>query len=126
MAMRALRPASIVAEIRRALRNGGSAEHAKGVQQFFKEEIKSHGWYTADLRKLAVSYRREILSQHGAAFLLSVADKLFSGDVLEEKVFAVFLLEKQIDDFGDRESDYLNDGWIGLLPGPTTMPWCTT
>jgi len=91
-----------------------------------KKKSKSHGWYTADLRKLAVSYRREILSQHGAAFLLSVADKLFSGDVLEEKVFAVFLLEKQIDDFGDRESDYLNDGWIGLLPGPTTMPWCTT
>ncbi len=66
------------------------------------------------------------LNMLGAAFLLSVADKLFSGDVLEEKVFAVFLLEKQIDDFGDRESDYLNDGWIGLLPGPTTMPWCTT
>ncbi len=103
MAMRALRPASIAAEIRRALRDGGSAKHAKGVQWFFKEKIKSHGWYTADLRKLAVSSRREILSQRGAAFLLSVADKLFSGDVLEEKVFAVFLLEKQTQDFGDRE-----------------------
>ncbi len=103
MAMRALKSASIAAEIRRALRDGGSAKHAKGVQWFFKEEIKSHGWYMADLRKLAVNYRREILSQRGSALLLSVANKLFSGDVLEEKVFAVFLLEKQTEDFGDRE-----------------------
>jgi 3-methyladenine DNA glycosylase AlkD len=32
-----------------------------------------------------------------------VADKLFSGRNLEEKVFAVFLLEKQTDNFGDDE-----------------------
>jgi 3-methyladenine DNA glycosylase AlkD len=34
---------------------------------------------------------------------LHVADKLFTGDVLEEKVFAVFLLEKMTGDFDDRE-----------------------
>ena len=45
------RPAAVAAQIRNALRDSGSAEHAAGVQWFFKEEIKSHGWYTADLRR---------------------------------------------------------------------------
>jgi len=46
-----LTPASIAAQIRRVLKDGGSASHAEGVQWFFKEEIKSRGWYTADLAK---------------------------------------------------------------------------
>ncbi len=41
-------PAEIAVQIRLALKGGGSAEHASGVQWFFKDEIKSHGWYTAD------------------------------------------------------------------------------
>jgi hypothetical protein len=61
----------------------------------FKEEIKSHGWYTAALRREAVRLRRMILKEFAIEFLLQVADKLFSGHVLEEKVFAVFLLERQ-------------------------------
>jgi len=35
--------AEVAAQVRRALKDGGSAEHAAGVQWFFKEEIKSHG-----------------------------------------------------------------------------------
>jgi hypothetical protein len=37
-------PSAIAAQIRSALRDGGSAEHAAGVQWFFKDEIKSHGF----------------------------------------------------------------------------------
>ncbi len=96
-------PAPIAAQIRRALRDGGSTEHAKGVQWFFKHEIKSHGWYTADLRRAAVRFRRELRKEHGLDFLVEVADHLFSGSVLEEKVFAVFLLEKLDAEFGDDE-----------------------
>jgi len=51
MTSRETSPAEIAAQIRQALKRGGSAEHAAGVQWFFKEEIKSHGWYTADLRR---------------------------------------------------------------------------
>jgi 3-methyladenine DNA glycosylase AlkD len=91
------------AQIRRALRDGGSAEHAAGVQWFFKEEIKSHGWYTADLRRAARGFRREIRKEFGFEFLVQVADRLFSGTVLEEKIAAVFLLEKLDAEFGDRE-----------------------
>jgi 3-methyladenine DNA glycosylase AlkD len=94
---------AVAAQIRKALRDGGSAEHASGVQWFFKEEIKSHGWYTGDLRRAVRRLRREILKDHDFAFLVSVADKLFSGWVLEEKVAAVFLLEKMEAQFGDRE-----------------------
>ena len=89
--------------IRRMLKDGGSPEHATGVQWFFKEEIKSHGWYTAALRKAAVQFRRSIARERGMEFVVQVADKLFYGRNLEEKVFAVFLLEKQTKSFGDGE-----------------------
>lgn len=96
-------PRRIAAQIRRLLKDGGSAEHAKGVQWFFKEEIKSHGWYTASLRKAAVASRREIQKELGLDFLAKVADQLFRGSVLEEKVFAVFLLEKLTPELGTAE-----------------------
>jgi 3-methyladenine DNA glycosylase AlkD len=96
-------PARIAAEIRHLLRDEGSAQHAEGVQWFFKDEIKSHGWYTAQLRGVAVRFQRKIRKEFGLGFLLQVADQLFAGRVLEEKVFAVFLLEKLTEDFGDAE-----------------------
>jgi 3-methyladenine DNA glycosylase AlkD len=96
-------PAYIAAHIRLVLKDGGSAPHAEGVQWFFKEQIKSRGWYTAELRKVAARFRRTILHECGADFLLQVADKLFQGRVLEEKVFAVLLLEKLVDQSGDSE-----------------------
>jgi 3-methyladenine DNA glycosylase AlkD len=107
-------PADIAVEIRRALRDGGSAEHAAGVQWFFKEEIKSHGWYTADLRRAVRRCRREILREHDIAFLVGVADQLFSGSVLEEKVAAIFLLENLDAQFGDREFR-LFEAWLDRI-----------
>jgi 3-methyladenine DNA glycosylase AlkD len=104
-------PESIAAEIRHLLRNDGSAEHADGVQWFFKDEIKSHGWYTAGLRSVAVRFRRRIRKEFGLDFLLRVADKLFAGRVLEEKVFAVFLLEKMTEEFDDAEFR-LFESWL--------------
>lgn len=85
------------------LNSGGSAEHAKGVQWFFKEEIKSNGWRTAELRRAAVRMRRSADEQFGREFLLQVADLLFSGHVLEEKIFAVLMLEKLTPEFADAE-----------------------
>ena len=111
MSTRRCSPESIAAEIRHLLRNGGSAEHADGVQWFFKDEIKSHGWYTAKLRTVAVRFRRRIRKEFGLDFLLRVADKLFAGRVLEEKIFAVFLLEKMTDEFGDTEFR-LFESWL--------------
>jgi 3-methyladenine DNA glycosylase AlkD len=104
-------PESIAAEIRHLLRDGGSAEHADGVEWFFKDEIKSHGWYTAKLRTVAVRFRRRIRKEFGLDFLLQVADRLFAGRVLEEKVFAVFLLEKMTEEFGDAEFR-LFESWL--------------
>ena len=107
-------PAEIAAQIRRALRDGGSAEHAAGVQWFFKDQIESHGWYTADLRRAAVRSRRTVGKEHGLDFLIEVADDLFSGSVLEEKVAAVFLLEKLDAEFGDREFK-LFESWLDRI-----------
>ena len=96
-------PAKIAAQIRAVLKDGGSAEHAAGVQWFFKEEIKSHGWYTAALRRAIRRCRREILREHNFEFLTNVGDQLFAGPVLEEKVAAVFLLEALNAQCGNRE-----------------------
>src|SRR5215471_13390427 len=87
-------PIRVAAKIRKLLKDGGSTEHAQGVQWFFKEEIKSHGWYTAPLRQAAIRTRRELEIDFGLHFVVLVADKLFAGCNLEEKVFAVFLLKK--------------------------------
>src|ERR1700736_762845 len=96
-------PSRIADEIRSLLRNGGSPKHAAGVQWFFKDEIKSHGWYTADLRKSAVQLRRTLRKQFNLEFLVRVSDRLFVGEVLEEKIFAVFLLETVTREFDDTE-----------------------
>jgi 3-methyladenine DNA glycosylase AlkD len=103
MAKRKITPAYIAAHIRRVLKDGGSAPHAEGVQWFFKEEIISRGWYTAELRKVAVRVRRTIVREQDVGFLVKVADQLFRGRILEEKFFAVFLLEKIVVGFGDAE-----------------------
>jgi 3-methyladenine DNA glycosylase AlkD len=114
MPSRKTRPAEIAAQIRRALKDGGSAEHAAGVQWFFREEIKSHGWYTGDLRRAMRRCRRDILREHDFNFLVGVADKLFYGKVLEEKAAAVFLLEKMDVQFGDREFRMF-DSWLNRI-----------
>jgi 3-methyladenine DNA glycosylase AlkD len=114
MSKRALTPNQIADQIRRVLKDGGSAEHAEGVQWFFKDEIKSHGWYTAALRKAAGQFRRSLLPEYGIDLVVRVADKLFSSKVLEEKVIAVFLLEKQTQNFGDKEFQ-LFTSWIDRI-----------
>jgi 3-methyladenine DNA glycosylase AlkD len=103
--------AEVAAHIRRSLRDGGSPEHAAGVQWFFKNDVPSHGWYTAALRRAAVHFRRELRKDRGLDFLIEVADQLFSGSVLEEKAVAVFLLEKLDGEFGDKEFK-LFDAWL--------------
>jgi 3-methyladenine DNA glycosylase AlkD len=107
-------PAAVAAQVRRALNDGGSVEHAAGVQWFFKDEIKSRGWYTADLRRSAVRFRREVRKERGLDFLIEVADRLFSGSVLEEKIVAVFLLEKLDGEFGDAEFK-LFESWLDRI-----------
>ncbi|MFZ0139330.1 MAG: DNA alkylation repair protein, partial [Candidatus Sulfotelmatobacter sp.] len=107
-------PAAVATQLRRILKNGGSAEHAADVQWFFKDEIQSHGWYTADLRRAAVCFRREVRKEHGLDFLISIADQLFSGSVLEEKIAAVFLLEKLDGEFGDAEFK-LFETWLDRI-----------
>jgi len=123
-------PAYIAKHIRTVLKNGGSAPHTEEVQRFFKHEVKSRGWYTGELRKVAVRFRRTIVAEHDMEYLLQVADQLFRGDVLEEKVFAVLMLQGLVSDFGkpefklfeswlDRVSTWADhDGLVQYLIGP--------
>src|SRR4051794_32370740 len=104
-------PAYIAAHVRRVLLNGASAPHSEEVQRFFKEEVQSRGWYTHELRKVALRFRKAILADRDQDFLLAVADKLFRGHILEEKAFAVFLLQGMTKKFGDSEFK-LFESWL--------------
>ena len=122
--------AYIAAHIRRVLQDGASAPHTEEVQRFFKHEVKSRGWYTGELRKVAVRFRRRILAEYDLPYLLQVADHLFRGRVLEEKVFAVLMLQGVVSGFGksefkmfeswlDRVSTWADhDGLVQYLLGP--------
>lgn len=107
-------PISVAAEIRSLLEAHGCREHAHGVQWFFKEKIKSHGWRTAALRRLARQYSRSLHQQHGLDFVVRVADRLFSGRVLEEKVFGVLLLENLTARFDDTHFG-LFESWLDRI-----------
>jgi len=104
----------IAAEIRAVLKRVGSAEHAKGVQWFFKEDVQSHGRCTAELRAFARECRREILKGQGLEFLVRVADRLFAGKILEEKIAAVLLLEPLTDELDERDFT-LFESWIDRI-----------
>jgi 3-methyladenine DNA glycosylase AlkD len=104
-------PAYIADHVRRVIRDGASAPHAEEVQRFFKEEVASRGWYTGELRKVAHRFHRVLLNEHGLDYLVSVADQLFRGRVLEEKSIAVMLLEKSVGQFGPKQF-LLFDEWL--------------
>jgi 3-methyladenine DNA glycosylase AlkD len=104
----------IAAHIRRVLKDGGSAPHSAEVQWFFKEEVQSRGWYTDELRKLAARFRRALLAEHGLDYMIQVADQLFQGNMLEEKAVAVFLLQKSVPQFGNKEFR-LFESWLSRI-----------
>jgi 3-methyladenine DNA glycosylase AlkD len=107
-------PAYIAAFIRRVIKDGGSAPHSVEVQKFFKEEVASRGWRTDELRKVAVRFRRQMVADYGMDFAIQVCDKLFRGRVLEEKVFAVLMLQGQTDSFTAGEFK-LFESWLGRV-----------
>lgn len=114
MPTRKITPTHIADHIRRVLKDGGSAPHAEGVQHFFKEEIQSRGWYTGELRKVATRFRRAIVKERGLPFLVQVADRLFRGRILEEKIFAVLLVEKVVAQCADPEFRRF-ESWISRI-----------
>jgi 3-methyladenine DNA glycosylase AlkD len=101
---------SIVRTVVAHLEAHGSAEHAAGVQWFFKEAVRSHGWYTDDLRRYARALHGQLA--HDQALLVDVADRLFASAVLEEKALAVTMLEPSLGRFGDAEFRRF-ESWLG-------------
>jgi 3-methyladenine DNA glycosylase AlkD len=108
------KPAQVAGQIRRFLKAGGSPEHAAEVRWYLQKKIRSRGWYTADLRRAVREIRREILRRRDFPFLTEVADLLFSGAVLEEKIAAVFLLEALTAECGDREFQRF-ENWLDRI-----------
>jgi 3-methyladenine DNA glycosylase AlkD len=93
------KPVAYIADhLRHVLINGASAPHTAEVEWFFKHEIQSRGWRAPELRKLARRFSKVIRNEEGIDYLVQVADNLFHGDVLEEKVLGVLLLEPCTDE----------------------------
>lgn len=125
------KPAGYIADhLRHVLINAAATPHAEEVQRFFKEEIQSRGWRMKELRQLARRFSRVIRQQEGLDYLVAVADELFQGSVLEEKVLAVLLLQpcvaqctakhfKLFDQWLDRASSWADhDALVQYLIGP--------
>ena len=111
MAQRKTTVRSVADEIRRTLKAGRCRQRSASVRRFFKEEVQSHGWRTADLRREALRWRREILQQFDHPFLVQVADNLFAGQINEDKNAAVFLLENMTAKLGKEEFRLL-ESWL--------------
>ena len=107
-------PAYIAKHIRIVIKNGGSAPHTEEVQRFFKHEVQSRGWRTGELRKMAVRFRRTIIAENDVPFLLQVADQLFRGEILEEKILAVVMLQGIVGEFGKAEFK-LFESWLDRI-----------
>ncbi|MCX6549461.1 MAG: DNA alkylation repair protein [Acidobacteria bacterium] len=107
----ATRPSStaIVRRICRYLKAHGSAEHAAGVQWFFKEEVRSHGWYTAELRRYGRGLHGELSRDPGLLF--DVAEQLFGRTFIEEKILGVVMLQPSVRRFEQAEFDRL-ERWL--------------
>jgi len=104
--------ASIVCGIIAHLEEHGSAEHAAGVQWYFKEEVRSHGWYTAALRRYAKALHTQLAADQ--ALLLDVAERLFRSRCLEEKALAVTMLQPSLGRFGSPEFRRF-ETWLGQV-----------
>ena len=102
----------MVRAIVRHLHAHGSPEHAAGVQRFFKEQVQSHGWYTADLRRYARSLHKQLAGE--PVLLLDVAERLFASPALEEKALAVTMLEPSLKRFGSAEFARF-ERWLGKV-----------
>ena len=103
---------SLVRDIVRHLKSHGSPEHAAGVQWFFKEQVRSHGWYTAELRRYARMLHGQLAADE--ALLLDVAERLFASPVLEEKALAVTMLQPSLGRFGRAEFRRF-ETWLGKV-----------
>lgn len=109
------KPVKYIADhLRQVLIDGAAAPHSVEVENFFKEEITSRGWRTPELRKLARRFRKVIKQDTDIDYLIGVADELFQGRVLEEKILAILLLENSAQEFEAKHFD-LFEKWLDRL-----------
>ncbi len=101
----------LVRQIRRELARKASPSFARSVQRFFKGEVKTYGWRTKALRKLAARYRKTILEEEDEGLLAEVAENLFAGEAVEEATLGVVLLERSVKKYGPREFRWL-EKWL--------------
>jgi 3-methyladenine DNA glycosylase AlkD len=100
--------------IRREFRRRASPAHARQTQRFFKQPVRAYGWRTADVRRLAARLRREMAATGDDTLLLSVAEKLFSSQMVEEQALGVILLERAVRRFDNAEFRRL-ERWLAWV-----------
>jgi hypothetical protein len=102
-------------QLKRRLRQLGDPGHKKGQQNFFKEPVKFLGVNAPKVRALASEavkeYRRAKLSFDE---ILAIADRLWAGAFVEERILGVVILSKFQRHFERRHWKHF-DGWIDSL-----------
>ena len=112
MPKREITPAYIAAHIRRfASRRRYCACTLKECNGFSRRRSNRRDGIPRNCERWPFASGAAILRERSLEFLLQVADELFSGRILEEKIFAVFLMEKLTDEFGDDEFR-LFESWL--------------
>jgi 3-methyladenine DNA glycosylase AlkD len=88
--------ASIIEEIREELEAAADEKTKKGVQRFFKEEVKCYGVKTAVVRKIAQNQWSQV-KLFSRAQIFAVCEELFRSGYVEEAFVASFWLPNMID-----------------------------
>jgi 3-methyladenine DNA glycosylase AlkD len=88
--------ASIIEEIREELEAAADEKTKKGVQRFFKEEVKCYGVKTAVVRKIAQNQWSQV-KLFSRAQIFAVCEELFRSGYVEEAFVASFWLPNMIE-----------------------------
>jgi 3-methyladenine DNA glycosylase AlkD len=101
--------------LKRRLKELASPERRRSTERFFKEPVRCLGVSTPDVRRLSGEAAKEY---RGAKLefqaILNIADRLWRGGILEERVLAVVLLARFKRSFTRDHWDHL-DSWVDGL-----------
>ena len=115
-----------VPHLKRCLRGLADPERRLSTQRFFKEPVRCIGVAVPDIRRLAgeaaKEYRRAKLEFDA---ILQIADRLWRGSILEERILAVVIVSKFKRRLDSGHWDHF-DGWVeGLTNWGETDGLCS-
>lgn len=101
----------IISQIRQELEQNANEEIRANSTRFFKEEIKTYGFKTADVRKMAKKYYKAIPDKSKPG-IFALCEDLLSSDYMEES-FIAFEWSYNLRDQYEPEDFAVFERWVG-------------